>query len=69
MAAQPDTIQVMIEMDIAKARQRVKRVIKEAQDANRELAELEEKLDTLGARLRRFGIDLVIDDEGAKGHA
>lgn len=61
MAAQPETMNVMVELDVARARAQVKRVIREAQEANRLLADLEEKLDAFAARMRRFGIDVEVE--------
>ncbi len=63
MAAQPDSITVMVNLDVAAARTQVKRVIREANEANRLLAELEEKLDAFAAKLRTFGIDLEVGDD------
>ena len=61
--AQPDgkVITILVDADFTRVRRKIKRVIAEAQDANRELARLEEYLGTLGAKLREFGIDLEVD--------
>ena len=61
--AQPKRIDVMVDVDVSRVRRKVKAVIREAQDANRELAQLQERLGTLGGRLQALGIDLVIGDE------
>ena len=57
-------IKVLVDADVYRVRRKIKGVISMAQDANRELAQLEEHLGTLGARLRRYGIDLEIGDDG-----
>ena len=62
--AQPQTkLTVMVDADVSRVRRKVKGVLREAQDANRELARLQENLGTLGGRLQALGIDLVIGDD------
>lgn len=56
-------IQMLVDVDVSHARMKLKHVIRDAQEANRELAQLQEKLDTLGGRLARFGIALEVGDE------
>jgi hypothetical protein len=63
--AQSDTIEMKILVDLSQveaARRRVRRVIAEAKEASRDLAQLEEQLIGLGGRLQEFGIDLVLED-------
>ena len=61
--AQPEkTITVLVDADLSRVRRKIKRVIAEAQEANRELASLEQRLGTLGAKLREFGIDLEVEE-------
>jgi hypothetical protein len=53
---------ILIDVDISRVRSKVRAVIRDAQDANRELAQLEERLGTLGSKLAPFHIGLKIGD-------
>ena len=54
------TATILIDADVSRVRRKIKRVLTEAQEANRELAALEDRLGTLGSRLRQYGIDLEV---------
>lgn len=59
---EPKVITVLVDADLSRVRRKIKRVIAEAQEANRELASLEQRLGTLGGKLREFGIDLEVEE-------
>ncbi len=63
--AQSEAIEVklLIDADVSRIRSKARRLVKDAQDVNRELAQLQDRLGGLGAQLREFGIDLVIGDD------
>lgn len=54
-------VPVTVVVDVQHARKRVKRILSEAQEANRELAQLETALDEHFANLNRIGITLEVD--------
>lgn len=56
-----EPIKLLIDLELAAARQRVKRVIREAEEVNRDLARLQEKLGGLSARLAEYGIALEVE--------
>lgn len=64
MAAQPESIEtevkLLVDVDVSRARQHIRRGLSELQQANRELAQLQEHLDTLGGRLAKYGIRLEV---------
>jgi len=56
-------VKLLIDADVSRVRSKVKGLVRDAQEVNRELAQLQERLGGLGATLREFGIDLVIGDD------
>ncbi len=62
MAHLEPAAQLQIDIDVTKARRAIKRVIADAGEANRELAQLQEHLDTLGGRLAAYGIRLEVEE-------
>lgn len=58
MAAAPN--QIHIDLDVSRARSRVKRMRREAQELDRDLAILEERLGGLAAKLKPFHITLEV---------
>lgn len=63
--AQSEAIEVklLVDADVTRIRKKAKSIIRDAEQLNRELAQLQERLGGLGARLQEFGIDLVIGDD------
>jgi hypothetical protein len=55
---------LVIDVDVTRVRRHLRRVIKDAREANRELADLQRRLGTLGGRLSEFGIGLEVGDDG-----
>ncbi len=53
-------VKFLVDVDVTRIRRRTKRIIEECKQLNRELAELQERLDTLGGRLCEYGIDLEV---------
>lgn len=54
-------VPVTIIVDVQHARRRIRRLITEAQEANRELAKLETAIDAHFAKLNELGISLEVD--------
>jgi len=61
MAQLGSTKTVYIDLDLAEARKRIKKVMSEAQEANRALARLEERLGAFSAQLDKYGIRLEVE--------
>lgn len=56
-------VTVMVDADVTPLRRKLRRVLRDLQDLNRELAQFQAGLLGQSERLREFGIDLVIGDE------
>lgn len=59
--AQPKPITLRVALDVADVRRKIKRVLAETQEANRELARLEERLERLRLELAESGIRLEVE--------
>lgn len=68
--AQPQTIEITVHVDVTEARRRVRRLMADLKDLNRELARVEEglaehyvQLDAHLAHVRKFGIAIKNGDD------
>jgi septal ring factor EnvC (AmiA/AmiB activator) len=56
-------VKVLVDMDVSRARHKVKQIRNLTEELNKDLAQLEERLGTFGAKLREFGIGLEVGND------
>jgi prefoldin subunit 5 len=61
--AQPSNIKVRVDADMVPLRRKIKAIRSLAQDADRELAQLEERWAQLEAKLAEYGIRFKLEEE------